>query len=158
MKKIIIVIVCAGMSVGLLVGGVGNTRSSSFNKAAMLAQNPSTAVACNIAPCTLDEIITNRGFSFSLNGVEANHELTSLQGELYSLKAELSAIETGTKEYYEKISEIHRILGKISVMLGEINSQIDTEIQTLSEISQSNINRIQADQEVREVLYEAETE
>lgn len=158
MKKIIVVIVCAGMSVGLFIGGAGNTKTNSLNKAAMLAQSPNTAKVCTIEPCALDGIIINRVLSASLNGVAANHELASLYGELCSLKTELSNIEKGTKGYNEKISEIHSILGKISVLLGEINSVIDTEMQMLYEISQSNTNRIQADLEVREILYEAETE
>lgn len=154
MKKIIIVIVCAGMSVGLLVGGV-NTRTSG-RSISTASQSPSTGITCTVTPCSMDNIITNRIFSFSLNGVEGNHKYTALQSELNFLKAELSKMEKGTQEYNEKISEIHYIFGKISVLLGELSSLIDT--QTLSDISQSNTNTIQTDDEYNYIFYMAEKE
>lgn len=156
MKKIMVIIVCAGVSVGLLIGGVGNTGRSGLNKA-VATQTSKTATTCTITPCSLDEIITNRILSVSLNGVEANHKLITLQSELSALMAELPKMEKGTKEYSETISRIHYIFGKVSVLLGEMNSQVDIETQILFEVSEDNADRLQADY-VQEILYEAETE
>jgi len=153
MKKIFIIIVCAGMTIGLLmVGGVGKTGSNGFNKAAAMP-NPSTAITCAASLCSLDEVITNRVFSLSLNGYE-NYKFPALQEKMNSLKVELSELEVGTKEYNEKIAEIHHTLGLISVILGEINSCIGIETEKLLEMS---IDK-QTDYEFVDILYIADTE
>jgi len=143
MKKILIIIVCTGMSIGLLVTGAGNIGKVDFKKAAAMP-NPSTAVTCTLEPCNFDEVMMGRAVSISLSGREG-HKLAKLQAELNDLKAELNE---------EVIAKIHHTLGKISVILGELNSTIDIETETLQKMSLDK----QIEYEFTGILYIADTE
>jgi len=143
MKKILIIVVCAGMSIGLLIGGVSSIESSGFDKATA-AQNPGAALACTITPCSLDEVIQTRVFSPSLNGYES-HKIAQLQAEINDLKAEFTE---------EAIARIYHALGKISVLLGGLNSTIDIKTETLQKMSLDK----QTDYEFTGILYIADTE
>ena len=156
MKKILLIMVCTGMTIGLLVTGAGNVGKHDIKKAAAMA-NQGTAMTCTISACSMDEFIAGRNISLSLSGVEG-YKASSLQTELNDLKAELSELEAGTKEYNERIADIHHALGKISVLLGELNSTIDVQTETMQKMSDENTNTIPTDYEFTGILYIADTE
>jgi len=143
MKKIIIVIITAGMSVGLLIGGVGNIGNV-FSKAST-THSPNAATTCTIEPCSMRDIMLNRICSPSLCG-QGSAKVKTLQAELNDL------------DIQNDLSEIQCLLGKLSILLGEQNSSIDADTQTIAEISQNNANTIQQDYEFQNILYIADTE
>jgi len=136
MSKILIVIICAGASIGLLVGGLSNTQGGgSFGKT-MAEQRPPSAesITCAAMPVSLDDICNK--FFVSINGLNENHKCIALQKEIKHLQSQLATTETGTIEHNEITEQLNKAWGKLSVLLGELGSQIDVYTKTLFEISQ----------------------
>jgi hypothetical protein len=134
-KKLIVVIVCAGMSFGLLLGGTSIGKNNT-DRVMAAHYPPDNAITCSIEPCSLDDIIFDKVFSSSANGLCDNKEYTELKSELENLKAELATLEKDSQQYNDIIDKIHITWGRISVVLGELNSRIDIETESLFEISQ----------------------
>lgn len=133
-KKLVVIMICAGMSVGLAVGFFGTGTANSTGKV-VAAQSPSSEEVTCTAPCSMDDLLLDISYSPELNGLNENHEYSKRKAELKDLKAELSKLEKGTEAYQEKLEQIHKAWGRLSIVIGELNSRIDIEREILLKIS-----------------------
>lgn len=148
-KKIIVVMMCAGMSVGLAVGifAIGGSNSDNNSSASSLTQRAaSTGSATQAkelgAPEDFDfeNFRIHREFSCPRHGFPESEVLTALKTELDVLIEELKVMEKGTEEYENKIAEIKEVFAKISIAMGELLPDIDVETENAYNFSEENKN------------------
>lgn len=133
-KKLVVMMICAGMSVGLAVGFFGTETAKNVGKV-MAAHSTSPETVTCAAPCSVADLLLDASLSIELKGLNENHEYSKLRSELNDLKAELIKFEKGTEEYQEGLYKIHKVWGRLSIIIGELNSTIDIETENLREIS-----------------------
>lgn len=149
MKKIVTVIICAGVSLGL---SLGLNVEATNNKPVTAAAHPNVVSTCTIAPCLLEDIINEARFSTDACGID-NSELIAVKAELKELKSELRKLRKDSIEYEEVISRIHALWGRISVLMGEINSKITPEMYGMEQVSTESGAATFTDYEIYDLMY-----
>lgn len=135
MKKIVVIMICTGMSLGLLIGGARLTNSNNAAKVLAVQIPGEEALTC-AAPVSLDELLIENLFSCSRIGLCENEEVAKIKTDIEQLKTELVKLEKDSDEYNTKLGEIHKLWGRLSVVLGELNSRIDIDTEIGLKISQ----------------------
>lgn len=138
MKKIVVAMICAGMTVGLAIGiGVEANRNTRTVSAAIY---PDVDRISSFEPCSIENFLWQKEFSKNTCWID-NSELNALTKELEELKYELRQLEKNSAEYNEVVAKIYTLWGQVSILLGELNSRIDIKTDSLLKFAEAIENR-----------------